>query len=343
MPGQVSASGARLVYEATVVANVNGEVIMASEILRPLEQFMAERRKEIPDDQVDAVRMQLAKQRLGDLIEQKLIYQDAMSTIPESNHEMINDRFDEQFSQSEIKRVMTEMGVNSPAQLDTTLRQQGDSLERMKRRFREQMLARQWVMRETHDESEITHEEMLAYYYENAAKYDREASVEWLQLTVRFDRVASKQQAYEQIAWMGNQVMQGADWAEIAKAHSSGPTASEGGRRAATTQGSLVSQVLDEALFGLPVDTMSPILTDAQGYHIVKVLERTPAGRVPFTDVQNEITEKIREQRRQALREKYLAKLKDNPKVWTIFDDPEGVDFFAERNVTPLGPNTLRR
>ena len=66
----------------------------------------------------------------------------------------------------------------------------------------------------------------------------------------------------------------GAPFPEIARSGSDGVTASDGGARDWTTQGSLVSKKLDEALFGLPVGELSPILEDEYGLHIVRVTER---------------------------------------------------------------------
>ena len=57
-----------------------------------------------------------------------------------------------------------------------------------------------------------------------------------------------------------------------------GPTSHEGGRYDWTTKGSLVSDVIDQAIFSLPVGKLSRILEDEKGFHIVRVIEREDCG-----------------------------------------------------------------
>jgi parvulin-like peptidyl-prolyl isomerase len=64
---------------------------------------------------------------------------------------------------------------------------------------------------------------------------------------------------------------------------------------------------------------MSPIIDSGPAYHIVRVLERRDAGRKPFTDVQGEIREALKEQRMRAEMEAYLVKLRRDARVWTVF------------------------
>ena len=76
---------------------------------------------------------------------------------------------------------------------------------------------------------------------------------------------------------------------------------------------------IDEALFTLQVGQMSPILDSDDGFHIVRVLERKEAGRKPFTEVQPDIRDKLKDERFQAGIGKYLAKLRRDARIWTAF------------------------
>ena len=106
----------------------------------------------------------------------------------------------------------------------------------------------------------------------------------------------------------------------VATRLSQGPTADQGGKHDWTNQGSLVSEVLDNAIFTLPPGRLSRILEDDRGFHIVRVVERKEAGRVPFEEAQVEIRDKIKEQRRDEQVKKYLDKLKRETYVWNLFD-----------------------
>ena len=126
----------------------------------------------------------------------------------------------------------------------------------------------------------------------------------------RFDKFPNKAAAYQAIADWGNQILNGAPLANVAKDHSQDLSAVDGGVHPWTNEGSLRSEILDRALFDLPADRLSQIIEDDRGFHIVRVIEREDTTCRPFTDVQGEIRKKIREERTADRRNEYLEKLR---------------------------------
>ncbi len=316
---------------ATPVANVNGEVILAGDVFPAVDRILTERFADLPDKQRDEVRMQLAKQRLKQLIEMQILYNDAIRSVPEENLPLIDEQLNEQFQEEELPRMMEIAKVESAQQFDEYLRLHGDSIERAKRRYRHEVLARQWLGRQAGEKKEITHDEMLKYYHEHEEDYTFPARARWEQLTVRFSSVADPQEARRKIAWMGNQVIDGIPFAEIAKAHSNGTAASKGGLRDWITQGSLVSEELDRALFTLPVGYLSPMIEHERGLSIIRVVERQNAGKTSFLEAQTEIKKEIRKEQNDDTRREYLDELQQQARIWNIFDDPAAEAMFATR------------
>ncbi len=103
---------------------------------------------------------------------------------------------------------------------------------------------------------------------------------------------------------------------------SEGPTANFGGVHDWTFEGSMTSDVLNEALLNLPVGQLSGIIEDSRGFHIIRVTERVLAGRTPFPDVQAQIKQKLKQERTERLIHQYVEKLQSSTKIWTIFDGP---------------------
>lgn len=309
---------------AEILARVGSEVVLASEVNAAVNEILAQHQGKIPVDQMEAQRRVLLKKLLEQRIEVKLIYQDACRAIPKENLDKFKDRLGEQFESMEIPRRMKLAQVTSRRELDEKMRALGTSLEREKKAYLERVIAQQWLHQQAKVEGEISHEEMLAYYYEHLAEFERPARARWEQLTVRKAKFPSEAEARAALARMGNLVLDGAPLAEVAKAQSHGPTASQGGFRDWTTQGSLLSTTLDQALFGLPVGQLSQILEDDREFHIIRVVERQDAARVPFTEAQVEIREKINDQRQKTAREAYLARIKQQIPVWTVFDNASG-------------------
>jgi len=313
-----------------VMAWVGRQPIFASEVLTQVDQLMEEHRAQIPPERWDEQRLSLAQQALKAKVESKLVLEDALRKIPAAGQVEIEKKVDEQFEAEQLKKLMESKKAQSRSDLERKLRAEGSSLEQQRRIYFERSLAYQWARSAVKADSEVSHNDMVAYYEEHRQDFERPARVRWEQLSIHFERVASKPEAWGKLAQLGNDVMRGAPLAEVAKAASHGATASQGGQWDWTSKGSLASTVLDQAIFSLPVGSLSPILEDERGFHIVRVLEREDAGRTAFRDAQVKIKEKIEEQRREKAVQDYYARLKKETYVWTVFDDPVGSQRFAE-------------
>lgn len=311
---------AELFERGQIVGRVGTEVILYGEIALGIPELRAQYQDRMSPEQLEKQIEMLLKSRLKPHLETKLVYLDAKRTIPPDSLKAFEKKVAEEFERSQVDQIMKSMKVNSRHELEEKLRSWNSSIEQQKRVFVQQMIAHEWTKQQVKVDEEVTYEQMLAYYRDHVSDYEQQARARWQQLQVRFSRVPDKAQAYRIIAEMGNEVLGGRDFAEVAKAGSDGPTARTGGQRDWTTAGSLVSEALDKALFTLPVGQLSPILEDEQGFHIVCVLERKAASRTPFDEVQPEIRKKVREQRKKGQEEIYLAKLWEKTPIWTAFD-----------------------
>jgi len=309
---------------AQVLARVGTDVILACDLAGAVNEMVAKHFKDIPPSQYEAAKTQLMRQLLRQQIETKLAYLDARRTIPADNIPKIEKDIGEHFDKQEIERYRKALGVTTDDQLNEKLAAMGTTLDRERRMFIERMIARQWVQQKVKFAGDVAHAEMLAYYHEHAAEFTQSAKARWEELMVRFSRHVRRDEAYQLIAEMGNRVLKGTPLAQVAKELSEGPTSSDGGAYGWTTQGSLVSRVLDAAIFGLPVGELSQIIEDQQGLHIVRVTERAEATKTPFLEAQVGIREKIKQQKSDEQLRKYLERLKKDVPVWTIFDEQPG-------------------
>ena len=308
---------------ARILAKVGEFVILASEVMAGVNEIADRYKDQIPAAELERQKKMLLKVRLKQYIETKLIYADARRTIPEEAFPNIEKSIGEQFEQVEIPKMLERAKLDSKEQLEEMLQKLGTSLERRKRAFIELVLARQWMRQQVNPDKEVGVDEMLKYYRENAAEFDNPARARWQQLTVKLSKYPTRAAAWAAIAEMGNQVQAGVPFGEVARMRSDGSTAAEGGMRDWTTRGSLKSETIDRALFGLPVGILSQILEDDDALHIIRVVEREEASRTPFIEAQVDIEPKIREQRSQKALEQYIERLRETTPVWTVFDDEE--------------------
>ncbi|MFM7289728.1 MAG: peptidylprolyl isomerase [Planctomycetia bacterium] len=305
-----------------VVARVGPEVVLEGDLLTPTALAWLEKvGAGLTPEQIRELRLQICRQMIKQHVESLVVYVDACRTIPEDRLPEIRKKVNEAFDQQQLPRLVKEAGVANALEYDQFLRSRGQSLDRIRKTFFERALAQQWIQQKVIDEDEIPHAEMIAWYQNHLADYDYPAKARFEQLTVKVTAGRSRGQAWSMLAAMGNEVMQGKPFADVARNRSEGPTAATGGVYDWTTKGSLVSKVVDEAVFTLPVGQLSAILDDGSSLHIVRVIERTDAGRTPFIEAQVGIRGQLREERRKREMDDYLATVRERTPVWTIFDD----------------------
>lgn len=318
---------AQSLQTAMVIARVGPEVVLESDLITPsVAEWLEKVTPGLPPEQIRELKMQVYRHLLTQHIEALIVYVDALRTIPPDAIPEIESKVNQAFDEEQLPRLMEAANVANSLEYEQILRSRGQSLDRLKKAFFERAIAQQWLQQALEAEAggEIPHAELIAYYQEHLAEYEYPARSKFEELCVRFGRERTREQAWGLLASMGNKVLSGEAFAEVAKQGSEGPTAASGGTYEWTTKGSLRSKPIDEAIFSLPVGKLSTILEDDTGLHIVRVVERTEAGRTSFLDAQVEIRDKIRAEKHAKAVEEYLTKLRDRTPVWTIFDEEDG-------------------
>jgi hypothetical protein len=323
----IGAADAANIDGCQVIARIDGQVVLACEVLWHVNKLIEQNQDKVPPEQVEEIRQQLLKRELGGLIDRKLLYGEFRRTIEPENLPRIEENLLEPFEEREIPHLVKMLEVDNSVELERELARLGSSLADVRRAFNEKAIASEWIRTKIKVNEEVSPDEMLAYYQAHLKDYEHPARARWEELVVRKSRYAHPREAYAAIAQMGNEVWQraaaspvrGPAFAEVARAKSDGYTAKEGGLQDWTDKGSLRIKEIDQALFSLQVGQMSPILEDADAFYIVRVLERIEAGRKPFTEVQAKIRDDLKEERFNAAVDEYLSKLRKDARIWTAF------------------------
>ncbi len=346
-------------YEPTaVLATVGPEYILAGDIMPQVEIVMWLMFKDEPKAQLDKHRREIEMQKkmllrnlLIQAIDSKILYlafkrsmkTEELEEFEERASEVINSAFASSIKEilpkvktadkAEMKRLratdmqvtqlctlMVEHQVDTLRELDKILRTFGSSLDQAKQEFAETNFGRQAIATDVKLNYEITHQDLLDYYYDNVEDYKITEAVSFEQLTVEFKNHQSKQQAYQKICALGNSVLQGAPFEKVAAAQSEGPKAKSGGKYETIEKGDLVSEKVEQVAFDIPVNRMSPVIEDEKGFYIIRVNTHRPEGREKFTEVQGEIELTIKNQRRNKAIQKYISKVKKHVPVWNSLE-----------------------
>jgi peptidyl-prolyl cis-trans isomerase C len=165
---------------------------------------------------------------------------------------------------------------------------------------RKQLLSR-LALREYAAKHQPSDEDLKKAYDESVAKQEGE------EYKARHILVKTEDEAKKLIEELDN----GADFAELAKKHSTGPTGKNGGDLGWFDAGQMVKPFSD-AVKGLEVGTVSPTPVKTQfGWHVIKLEEKRAKQPPTFESVKNKL---LADAQRKSLSE-YVNKLRDQAKV----------------------------
>jgi parvulin-like peptidyl-prolyl isomerase len=249
-----------------------------------------------------------------------LIFQDVKRDIPAEGMAGVNKQLSGLFEKNELPKLMKRENANNYQELEHKLHAYGSSVAQEKKAFIEKSLVGEWVRRQIKPDEVPTVTEMTRYYESHKADFTTSAKARWEEIAVSKSKYATKEEAFAAIAQLGNQVLAGAPFAEVAKQGSDGFTAAKGGVRDWISKGSLTDKEIEEAVFGLPVGQLSQIIETNTDFNIIRVLERVDRKTEEFLTAQEKIVKKIKEERTERQLREYLERLEKRTPIWTIYD-----------------------
>jgi parvulin-like peptidyl-prolyl isomerase len=235
---------------------------------------------------------------LGYLIEQRLLLQEARRLEVQVTSEEVAAR---------LQILRDRLG--SEEALAGWLREQGLSKEQLKGQLRDQLLVKKLLDGKVRATVLVSPQEVaaeLAGHPELARPGER---VRALHILLRVTNERSEEQAREQMARIREQVVRGADFADLARRYSEDAHAEEGGRLGWVAQGQLMPP-LDTALFQGELGSVSEPIQTRLGFHLLKIEERQEASRLNVLEANNEIFERIYQRKFELALGRWMAELK---------------------------------
>lgn len=315
-----------------LIAVVGNEHVLAGDMAVFVEPIIEQNRAKINSPEEEKkIRSQLTRQALRQYVEIKAIYQEffrdmvgtvAPKELAETKKKVVT-RAGKIFFEKQVPVLMKKYDATTMAELEQKLTDKSLSLTTLRGQFVEQVLASELERKFVPEKFEIDREDLINAYRDakNVDKWNVAGRVRWRQLTVRFDKHTTRQEAEMRIRELGNEVYFGKSFEAVAKQSSEGYTASDGGVYHWTTQGSLKSKEIDHALFVLPLNSLSQVIADDIGLHILEVLEREDGHVQDFTVAQAELRESLSEERRRKEVRAFRDRIMDRTTVWSLWPE----------------------
>lgn len=246
-----------------IIAKVGREIILKSDLEKRMQQINASGMQMENLTQFDV---------LNDMIESMVIIQKAKEEEYEIDEQMIRDMVENQ-----LKQVASQFP--DELQFKKELRKAGLTVSELKEYYTEMMteeqLKSQIIQYNIKNKIHITEGEVEEYYNENQAEIPKRPQSYKIGMIVRFIKAGdkTKNKILVEINKLRDMLNEGADFAELAKEHSDGPSSVNGGNLGFFGKGMMVKP-FEDAAFALMPGEISDVIETQFGYHLIKVLEK---------------------------------------------------------------------
>ncbi|MBN2122751.1 MAG: peptidylprolyl isomerase [Deltaproteobacteria bacterium] len=299
---------------AAKVASVNGEQITRAdldrEMIRVRQQFI-QMGKPLDEARLADVRTQVLER----LINRELLYQESRKTgiaVEDARVEGELDALKGKFpSEDEFKKALGKSGLS-------------ESLLRLQ--IRKSVAVQEFISREFVGKTVISDEEMKAYYDGNQDKFSRPEQVHAGHILILVDPSSDpseKSAAREKIEAIRERLKKGEDFETLAKENSQCPSSAKGGDLGFFGRGQMVKP-FEDAAFALAPGETSDIIETKFGYHIVRVIEKTPAGTMGFEEAKPPLRKVLKEKKVVEGLSRYLERLKEKAAVERFLAEDPG-------------------
>lgn len=273
-----------------IVAVVNNDAITLGELQEAVLVYRQEQRGRVSRSDAE-----LQREFLGRLIDTRLQLQEA-----EREQIVVEDaEIDE-----ELAERMKRFGARSVQELEALVKAQGLNMDAIRRRVRDSLRVQKVIRRKVALRVSVTDAEIDRYLADNRDKLESGLTyhARHILITPESDTDAGWEQARIRANMVRDQALAGADFAELARAHSRDASAKDGGDLGTLKRGELAQEIESQILALSPGDISAPYRSPL-GWHLFRLESKE--------SLEGESLARARQQVRDILyREKYEARLR---------------------------------
>ncbi|HZZ86392.1 MAG TPA: peptidylprolyl isomerase [Anaeromyxobacteraceae bacterium] len=284
-----------------VAATVNGEVITLGELIDRLgPEFRRLQQQQGPDAEKERARA--LKLAFDQVVSEKLF--DAQATVLQL--EVTDAEVDGAIADIKTRNKLDEAG------LDRALQEQGLSRDGFRKAVKRDLESMRLMQVKVRSKVKVTDEDLKTYYQSHLGQFTAGEEVKVRHIFLPLDPAAGaaaeakvKARAEQALA----RVKGGADFAQVAREVSQGPSAAEGGELGWLKRGT-VQPDLEKAAFSLSKGEVSPVLRTRLGFQILQVQDRRGGAPKAFEDAKEEIRDRLTNEQLEGYRNQYVAELR---------------------------------
>ncbi|MGA2376790.1 MAG: peptidylprolyl isomerase [Candidatus Sulfotelmatobacter sp.] len=315
-----------------IVTRVNGQIITRSEYQRSKDQLRDDVKQQDPAN-ADKLYAEREKDVLRDLVDQQLLLEKGKDLSITGDTELIK----------RLDQMRKDMKLDTMEELEKAATAQGISYEDFKQNLRNQIITQKVIGEEVGSHLSISKEEEQQFYDEHKSELEQPESIKLSEILIAPQKVAADKSAAANATGTGDaktqdatsdsakqaaetaalaaaeakandvlkQIRAGANFEDMAKKFSDGPSAAQGGDLGGFKRGTLAKE-LEDRTFAMKSGDVTDVIRTKQGYVILKVTNHQMAGIPTMKEIEPKIQDALYYQKLQPALRAYLTKLRED-------------------------------
>ena len=261
------------------VATVNGKAISNLDYQAELtlyKQRLQAQGMQIPEQ----LQGQVGAEVLDQMIGRELIFQQSQKKGVKVDQAQVDKEM------SAIKERFPD-----PKQFEAALAKMNLTEEKLRTQIGERTAIRAFIEQEIVSKIEVTDDEAKSFYEKNPNYFQRPEEVHAQHILIKSnkdDDEKKKAESRQDLMKIKKRADAGEDFSELAKAHSQGPSAPNGGDLGYFPKGKMVP-AFEKVAFELKNNEVSDIVETQFGFHLIKVLDHRQASTVSLEEAHPKI------------------------------------------------------
>lgn len=282
-------------------AQVNGLPIFDDEVREATYQYLV-MTVNLPEPERTQRQREIYERELDKLIEREMILSEALGKLKtlrpqylEKLSEAAKKEFDKQVRSMKSRAAESGLVIKTDEEFKALLRQQGLTLEGIKRQIERSFMAMEYMRSRIFPEIErLGFPQLQEYYDEHPGEFQIEDRVVWQDIFIDASKFPDHEAARRFALQVLAQAQKGVNFLELSKKYDNGDSSYRNGEGYGQRRGEIKPPEAEPILFQLKEGELGPLIEWSSGFHVIRLVKRDYAGARPLDDkTQAEIRKKL--------------------------------------------------
>jgi peptidyl-prolyl cis-trans isomerase C len=286
--------------------SVDGKYLTKSQLEKDTKELMDVYKDKIPKDKIKDIQANIKKQLIENFI---------IRTVLENEIEKRKIQADEKEINESIEQIKASLPPGK--KIADFLKESRLTKEKFNEDIAFTIKVKQLVQNDLGNKAKSSAKEISKFYKENKDKFVVPESVHVRHILVAIendDDEKIKAEKKAKIEDLHKQLLDGADFAEVARKNSDCPSKENGGDLGIIKKGETVQQ-FEDAAFSQEKNVIGPVVTTEYGHHIIQVIDHSKAKTITMAESKNKISNILEQQKQLEAFNSLVKKLRENAKI----------------------------